>query len=97
MMDDIKIAELFVRSLDSHRPRERLTLVGIGEAYSLAIRFREIDPDVAILAPDSASMLDWSTLAANEQEQWPIAFLMPSGATLTTKSKLTRAENMPVK
>ncbi|MGB6690566.1 MAG: acetylxylan esterase [Terracidiphilus sp.] len=92
MMDDIKIAELFVRSLDSHLPRQHLTLAGIGEAYTLAIRFQEIDPQVAILAPESASIVDWSALAAKGQEQWPIAFLMPSGATLTAEQRPSEAQ-----
>jgi hypothetical protein len=86
-MDDIKIAELFVHSLDSHLPPRRLTLDGVGEAATLAIRFQEIDPEVAILAPESPSTVNWSTLVANGQEQWPIAFLMPSGATLTTEKR----------
>jgi hypothetical protein len=87
MMDDIEIAELFVRNLDSNHPRQKLTLDGIGEAYTLATRFQEIDPKVAVLVPDSKSTLNWSTLVAQGQEQWPIAFLMPSGAALKAKSR----------
>jgi hypothetical protein len=69
MMDDIEIAELFVRNLDSNHPRQKLTLDGIGEAYTLATRFQEIDPKVAVLVPDSKSTLNWSTLVAQGQEQ----------------------------
>lgn len=87
MMDDIQIAELFIRNLDSHHPRQTLTLAGVGEAYNLAIRFKEIDPQVDLLSPESPSVLNWSTLAAHGQEQWPIAFLMPSGAVLKTNSR----------
>jgi hypothetical protein len=87
MMDDLEIAELFVRSRDSHLARQPLTLAATGEAYSLAIRFQEIDPQVTILTPESTSILNWSTLAAQGQEQWPIAFLMPSGATISAESK----------
>lgn len=97
MMDDIKIAELFVHSLDSHLPRQHVTLVPNGEAYSLALRFQQIDPQVEILPPESASILDWSTLAAQGQEQWPIAFLMPSGATLNVESRLMHVERSPAK
>jgi hypothetical protein len=86
-MDDLKIAELFVRSLASHQPQEPLALAASGDAYSVAIRFQEVDPHVTILTPTSAPILNWSTLAAQGQEQWPIAFLMPSGATLTAQSK----------
>jgi cephalosporin-C deacetylase-like acetyl esterase len=87
LMDDLRIAELFVRNRDSHLPQEPLALAASGEAYTLAIRFHEVDPHVTILTPDSAPILNWSTLEAQGQEQWPIAFLMPSGATLSAKSK----------
>jgi hypothetical protein len=87
LMDDLRIAELFVRNRDSHLPQEALALAASGEAYTLAIRFHEVDPHVTILTPDSAPILNWSTLEAQAQEQWPIAFLMPSGATLSAKSK----------
>jgi hypothetical protein len=97
MMDDIKIAELFARSQDSHLPRQRLTLAANGEAYGLALRFEDLDPQVAILATDSAPVLNWSTLATDGQEQWPIAFLMPSGAILKEKSRVDRREGLPAK
>jgi hypothetical protein len=85
MMDDLKIVELFIRSLNSQFPREPLTLDATGEAYSLAARFQEVDPEVSILKQESAQVLSWSTLVAKGQEQWPIAFLMPSGALITIK------------
>jgi cephalosporin-C deacetylase-like acetyl esterase len=97
MMDDIKIAELFVRSLNPHLPRQHLTLAASGEAYSLALRFQEIDPQVTILEPNPAATLDWSTWVTQGQEQWPIAFLMPSGAMLAEKSRSMHAERMPAK
>jgi hypothetical protein len=84
LMDDIKIAELFVLNRDPHLP---LSLAASGEAYSLAIRFQQVDPHVTILAPASAPILNWSTLVAQGQEQWPIALLMPSGATLQARLK----------
>jgi cephalosporin-C deacetylase-like acetyl esterase len=87
LMDDLKIVELFVRKRDPHQPPQPLTLAASGEAYTLAIRFQEIDPHVTILTPDVAPILNWSALAAQGQEQWPIAFLMPSGATLPMQSK----------
>jgi len=87
LMDDLKIAELFVRNRDSHLPQEPLALAATGEAYTLAIRFQEIEPQVTILTPDSAPILSWSTLAAQGREQWPIALLMPSGAILKEESK----------
>jgi hypothetical protein len=85
LMDDLKIAELFVRDRDPHLPG--LALAATGEAYTLAIRFQEVEPQVTILTPDSAPILNWSKLVAQGREQWPIAFLMPSGATLEANSK----------
>jgi hypothetical protein len=85
MMDDLKIVELFIRSLNSGFPREPVTLAATGEAYSLAVRFQEVDPGVSILKQESAPVLNWSALVAQGQEQWPIVFLMPSGALITTK------------
>jgi len=87
LMDDLKIAELFVRNRDPHQPVQPLTLAVSGEAYSLAIRFQELDPQVTMLTPDSAPILNWSALVAHGQEQWPIALLMPSGATISEESK----------
>jgi hypothetical protein len=87
LMDDIKIAELFVRNRDAHLPRQPITLVATGDAYSLAVRFKEVEPKVRILTPNSASVLNWSALVAQGHEEWPIAFLMPSGATLAAEPK----------
>jgi len=85
MMDDLKIVELFIRSLNSQFPREPLTLDATGEAYSLAVRFQEVDPKVSILKQESTQVLNWSALVAHGRERWPIAFLMPSGALMTAK------------
>jgi hypothetical protein len=82
LFDDIKIAQLFIRKRDAHLLQQPITLAASGDAYSLAVRFQEVDPQVKILAKDSAPVLDWSTLVSQGQEQWPIAFLMPYGALL---------------
>ena len=82
MMDDLKIATLFIRSqtAPTNLSRQSLTLAATGEAYNLAIRFQEIDPQAKVLASKSTPTLNWSTLVNQGQEQWSIAFLMPSGA-----------------
>jgi hypothetical protein len=72
MMDDLKIAELFIRKRNARLPREPITLAATGEAYSLAVRFKEVDPQVKILKQESAPVLNWSALVAQGQEQWPI-------------------------
>jgi hypothetical protein len=87
MMDDIKIAELYVRNRDAQLPRQPIALAATGDAYSLAVRFQEVDPQVKVLTPDSAPVLSWSALVSQGQEQWPIALLMPYGATLREEPK----------
>jgi hypothetical protein len=87
LIDDLKIAKLFVRDRDPHLTGQPLKLAATGQTYTLAIRFQEVDPQATILAPDSAPILNWSMLVAQGQEQWPIAFLMPSGETLEANSK----------
>jgi hypothetical protein len=88
MMDDLKIAELFIRSRDTqaHRSQQRLTIAAADDACSIASRFKEIERGVTILPATSTSVLDWATLVNQGQEQWPIAFLMPSGAFIEKPS-----------
>jgi hypothetical protein len=83
MMDDIKIAQFFARSKSANSSKPIAIFAADGESYSLASRFKEIDPSVVIL-PTAASRppLDWFNLVAQQREQWPIVFLMPSGASL---------------
>lgn len=83
MMDDIKIAGLFIRSKSANSSKQPAIFAATFQSYSLASRFKEIDPSVIILpaaAPGPA--LDWQTLVAEHREQWPIVFLMPSGALI---------------
>jgi len=81
MMDDIKMVELFIRNKDTSR-RLPLAIATKDDAYSLAVRFSEIDREITILPTKSAPILDWSNLVREGQEQWPIVFLMPSGALI---------------
>jgi pimeloyl-ACP methyl ester carboxylesterase len=83
MMDDIRIAELFIRSrnVQPHLPQQPLTIAAVDDAYNLAIRFSEIDRGVTIL-PTKSAPTDWSTLVVQGKERWPIFLLMPSGALI---------------
>ena len=81
MMDDIKIAELFIRSKSTSSSKQPAILAADFQSYSLASRFKEIDPSTMIL-PAPGPPLDWQTLVAEHREQWPIVFLMPSGALI---------------
>ncbi len=80
LMDDLKIAERFIRSQD-RMAQAPLTVSASGDdAYSLAAFYREIEPEVKMIAADQRPLLDWSELVAKSEEDWPIAFLLPSGA-----------------
>jgi pimeloyl-ACP methyl ester carboxylesterase len=81
MMDDIKIAELFIRSRNP-QTNLPLTIAASGDAYALAVRFQQIEPAVRILPTNSGAKLDWPALVSEGREQWPIIFLMPSGASI---------------
>jgi hypothetical protein len=83
MMDDIKIAELFSRSNSANSSKQPVIFAATSESYSLASRFKQIEPSVRILpAAASEPALDWAALVAQHREQWPIVFIMPSGALL---------------
>lgn len=81
MIDDIEIASRFIR--DQHRGDIRpLTIAAKGDAYALATRYKEINPNVKLLPSPASQPLNWSSLVAHEQEQWPIVFLLPHGAEI---------------
>ena len=82
LMDDLKIAELFIRyqNLQSRLPTQSITLVAPDDAYCVATRFQEIDRRVRLLPMKQPNTCDWSSLVKKSEEQWPIAFLVPSGA-----------------
>jgi pimeloyl-ACP methyl ester carboxylesterase len=82
MMDDIKIAVLFIRS-KSATSKPPAIFAATFQSYSLASRFKEIDPSVTNLSPPATGpALDWQTIVAEHREHWPIVFLMPSGASI---------------
>lgn len=80
-MDDLQIAARFIRSRDSNA-RAPITLAGIGEASSLAASFQQINPSYKILPGAQSPAPNWAAFVAEGQEDWQIAFLLPSGAML---------------
>jgi hypothetical protein len=83
MMDDIRIAELFVRSKSTNSSKQPAIFAANFQSYSLANWFKEIDPGITVLpATPTDAPINWRTLVAQQREQWPIVFLMPSGALL---------------
>jgi Acetyl xylan esterase (AXE1) len=80
LMDDLKIAALFIRS-QSDRALP-IKIAAVNDAHSLAARFTEIDPDIQLLPDDHAPSFDWAELVKQQQEQWPIVYVLPFGASL---------------
>ena len=81
LMDDVQIAARFIRSRHPDAPVP-LTLAGVGEASRLATSFQQINPTYKLLPGTQSSAAAWAQLVAKGQEDWPIAFLLPSGALL---------------
>ena len=81
LMDDLKIAKLFIRS-KSPRPDLPVKLAATSDAYNLSIDFMQIDSSVTVLPNERAPLEDWAALVAKSQEQWPIAYLLPFGSFL---------------
>lgn len=84
LMDDLKIAELFVRS-KSARSDLPLMIAATNGAYSLAIRFMQIDSSVKVLPNDKAPSVDWDALVKKDQDEWPIAYLLPFGSFIPAR------------
>ena len=81
LMDDLKVAELFIRSRPGHA-NASITIAAKDDAQTLATLFSHLDESTTVLPKGDAQTIDWSTLVANGQEQWPIAYVLPSGAFL---------------
>ena len=81
LMDDVQIAARFIRSRHPNAPVP-ITLAGVGEASSLATSFQQVNRSYKILPGTQSPAPDWAQLVGKGQEDWPIAFLLPSGALL---------------
>ncbi|MBS1805868.1 MAG: acetylxylan esterase [Acidobacteria bacterium] len=81
LMDDLKIAELFIRSRPGHA-NASITIETKDDAQTLATLFSHLDESTTVLPNGDAQTIDWPAIVANGQEQWPIAYVLPSGAFL---------------
>ena len=84
LMDDVQIAARFIRSRHPNTSSP-ITLFGVGEASRLAMNLQQIDPAYKNRFPIPSPSVDWAQLVAKGQEDWPIAFLLPSGALLASR------------
>ena len=77
MVEDVEIARMFAKEkLQLHMT----AVTASGANYTLASAVSEVLPGVRLLANADAKVLRWSDLVEQKQEQWPIQFLVPSGA-----------------
>jgi hypothetical protein len=77
MVEDVEIARKFAKEkLQLHMT----AVTASGANYTLASAVSEVLPGVRLLTNADAKVLRWSDLVEQKQEQWPIQFLVPSGA-----------------
>jgi pimeloyl-ACP methyl ester carboxylesterase len=77
MVEDVEIARRFAKE----KLQVNMTAVtASGANYTLASAVSELLPGVKLLTNPDAKVLRWSDLVEQKQEQWPIQFLVPSGA-----------------
>jgi Acetyl xylan esterase (AXE1) len=93
LLDDLKIAALFIRS-QSGRALP-IKIAAVTDAHSLAASFIEIDADLQLLPDDHAPSFDWAELVKQKQEQWPIVYVLPFGALLRGDDR--RQKSIPAK
>jgi pimeloyl-ACP methyl ester carboxylesterase len=77
MIEDAEIASRFVHQ----KLNAQLGMVTApGEAYTLASAIAETLPEMKLVQDRDARVLKWSELVQQERENWPIQYLLPSGA-----------------
>jgi hypothetical protein len=79
MLDDIRIAQLFIRDRAPHEP---VLLAPSSDAYGVASRFRQVDPTAQLLPSSAGPDIDWSHIVDTGQQEWPIMYLVPGAASL---------------
>jgi hypothetical protein len=51
-----------------------------GDAYTIASAIAETLPGIKLLSAPNRQILKWSEVVEQKRENWPIQYLMPSGA-----------------
>jgi hypothetical protein len=77
MIEDSEIASRFARE---KLGRKVATVVAPGDGYTLASAIAETLPGIELLPRPDAKVLKWSEIVEQKRENWPIQYLMPSGA-----------------
>ena len=77
MIEDSEIASRFARE---KLGAKAVAVVAPGDAYTLASAIAETLPDIELLSQPGARVLKWSEIVEQKRENWPIQYLLPSGA-----------------
>jgi hypothetical protein len=77
MIEDAEIATRFARE---KLGAKEVAVFGPGAAYTLASAIAETLPGIEILTRPDAKVVKWSEIVEQQQEIWPIQYLLPSGA-----------------
>jgi pimeloyl-ACP methyl ester carboxylesterase len=78
MIEDVEIAEQFAKS--HLNGQASFSIVGAGNANTLASAVSEVLPDIKLLSAPNSSPLKWSEIVDQKTELWPIQYLLPGGA-----------------
>jgi hypothetical protein len=60
--------------------RSEFTIIGAGDAYTLADAVSETLRDMKLIPQSNAQALKWSQLVNEKVEFWPVQLLLPGGA-----------------
>ena len=77
MMEDAEIAKRFAQE---KLGAKSIAVNAPGDTSVLASAIAEVFPDVKLTATPESNALKWSELVEQKRENWPIQYLLPSGA-----------------
>ena len=77
MIEDVEIATRFVHEKTNHG---EFSVVGQGNANTLASAVAEILPHVKLISQPDSPTLKWSDIVSERMELWPVQYLLPGGA-----------------
>jgi hypothetical protein len=77
MIEDAEIASQFARQ---KLGAKELAVVAPGDGYTLASSIAETLPGIKLLPQSDGKVLKWSEIVEEKLENWPIQYLLPSGA-----------------
>ena len=80
MIEDVEIATLFVRARINDQ--SDVAIIGLGDASILAYAASEVLPRINLNSEPGKPVFKWSAVVEGKRELWPIADLLPGGASI---------------